>query len=249
MLNVKGEGRVRVLNVPIDNISEKSFGTVVEKLAESNSKAQIVLLDFAGFLRAQHSKKYRTCLEAAALVVPISGSITGGASFLGKGSIQRYFSFNFVIRLLGALEKEHKSIYLLGSRKHVVQVSEANIRTSFPGLRIVGRYAGNFPLDMEKNVLLAIKKAAPTILLIGKGLKGNDLWINNNKGMLPKGMYLWCKDSFEVFSGKRKKLPQQKGRRLMHYLLDVLKNPWKILKVFLYVYYGFLLLAYKILRR
>jgi exopolysaccharide biosynthesis WecB/TagA/CpsF family protein len=94
-----------------------------------------------------------------------------------------------VIRLLSLAERFNRTVYLLGGRKDAVEKAERNLRDSFRGLRLVGRHAGYFPKSQEKNVLLAIKKATPTFLLVGSGLPGRDLWVD---------------DCFELFSGKKK---------------------------------------------
>jgi UDP-N-acetyl-D-mannosaminuronic acid transferase (WecB/TagA/CpsF family) len=51
---------------------------------------------------------------------------------------------------------------------------------------------------------MAIKKAAPSFLMVGSGLPGKDLWILRKKRELNAGVYLWVGDCFEVISGKRK---------------------------------------------
>jgi UDP-N-acetyl-D-mannosaminuronic acid transferase (WecB/TagA/CpsF family) len=78
----------------------------------------------------------------------------------------------------------------------------------------VGRHAGFYPKSQEKNVLLAIKKAAPTFLLVGSGLPGRDLWVLRRKKEFTPGIYLWVDDCFELFSGKKKSNRQASGNLL-----------------------------------
>jgi len=111
-------------------------------------------------------------------------------------------------------ERFSRTVYLLGGRKDEVEKAERNLRDSFRGLRLVGRHAGFYPKSQEKNVLLAIKKATPTFLLVGGGLPGRDLWVLRRKKELTPGIYLWVDDCFELFSGKKKSNRQPSGNLL-----------------------------------
>jgi len=163
-----------------------------------------VFLNRERLLAARGHNEYRRCLREASLVLPVSPAIVRGARFLRKGTLTCYSSFTFVIRLLSLAERFNRTVYLLGGRKEEVEKAERNLRDSYRGLRLVGRHAGFFPKTQEKNVLLAIKKATPTFLLVGSGLPGRDLWILRRKKELTPGIYLWVDDCFELFSGKKK---------------------------------------------
>ena len=144
-------------------------------------------------------------IAGASLVLPISLSITKGARFLHRAEPVRYMPFDFVVKLLAALEKRGKSVYLLGSTRTSIQKAEGNIKSTFPGLRVVGRYAGRYPKQMELTIVEAVKKATPSLLLVGSGVPGREKWIPRNLARFNSGIYLWCSDLFEVFAERRSK--------------------------------------------
>ena len=115
--------------------------------------------------------------------------------------------FDFVVKLLAALEKRGKSVYLLGSTRTSIQKAEGNIKSTFPGLRVVGRHAGRYPeKQMEGAIVEAVKKATPSLLLVGSGgYPAARRWIPRNLARFNSGIYLWCSDLFEVFAERRSK--------------------------------------------
>jgi N-acetylglucosaminyldiphosphoundecaprenol N-acetyl-beta-D-mannosaminyltransferase len=206
----------------------------------------IVLLSLWDLLRARHNKEYRAYILNASLVIPISKSLVTGARFLTGKTPYRYMPFNFVVNLLGLLESREYTAYLLGCKSPILKKAEKNIRETFPHLRIVGRFVGAFRKADERGILEAIRKASPHLLLAGKGLRGEELWLARNHPHLGPGLRLWCSDLFDVFA-ERKKRPSEgifdKGLEHLGYCFS---NPLKFFRIFPYFRYKFLLVIYKI---
>jgi N-acetylglucosaminyldiphosphoundecaprenol N-acetyl-beta-D-mannosaminyltransferase len=157
--------------------------------------------------------------------------------------------FDFVVSLLTILENREFSCYLLGSKSKVLLKTEKNIRQTFPRLRIVGRYPGYFKRQEESTLIQAIRKASPSLLLTGKGVRGEERWIARHNNVLGNGLRLWCSDLFDVFA-ERKKHPSRavfdNGLEWVGYCFH---NPIKFFRLFPYIYYKILLLIYKLFVR
>lgn len=161
--------RIFILGVPVDVVTGKNLQTAIEGLYNLPDHRQIVLLDFHEFMKSRHNSERKEALRQAALVIPVSSLIVSAARFLNKDIPTLYKPYPFIIRLLGILEARNKSVYLLGSNMKGVRAAESTLRATFPGVWIVGRYAARFRGNREKDVLTAIKKASPALLLTGKG--------------------------------------------------------------------------------
>jgi N-acetylglucosaminyldiphosphoundecaprenol N-acetyl-beta-D-mannosaminyltransferase len=240
--------RVNFLKVPIDIVAPDQLGRLIYQLIGEEKEQNIVLLSVWDLLRVRRNAEYRAYVKQAALVIPISKSMIRGIRFLlGKQAI-RYMPFDFVIKMLAILEGYEFTTYLLGGKKRVLIKVEKNLRETFPGLRIVGRYQGSFRRQEEATIIEAIRKASPSLLLVGKGVRGGEHWITRNNGRLGKGMRLWCSDLFDVFA-ERKRHPSRTifdiGLEWVGYCLQ---NPLKLLRIFPFMYFNFLLLAYKIFK-
>ncbi|MDR3168038.1 MAG: WecB/TagA/CpsF family glycosyltransferase, partial [Treponema sp.] len=176
--------RIRLLKVPLDIVHPEHLADCIyELLAEPEGK-NIVLLSLWDLLRARRNGEYRSYVTGASLVIPISKSLVGGARFLTGKRPVRYMPFEFIVQLLTILEERELSLYLLGGKKRILQMAEKNIRQTFPRLRIIGRYVGFFKKQEEGTLLQAIRKAAPSLLLVGKGVHGEEQWIAKSNSQL-----------------------------------------------------------------
>jgi N-acetylglucosaminyldiphosphoundecaprenol N-acetyl-beta-D-mannosaminyltransferase len=182
------------------------------------------------------------------MVIPISKSLVGGARFLLKKKVHRYMPFDFVINLLSILEKREFSLYLLGGKMRILKKAEKNIRQTFPRLRIVGRFVGNFKHNEEPTILEAIRKAAPALLLVGKGVKGEERWIARNNAQLNNGLRLWCSDLFDVFAERRRRPSRKVFERGFEWIGFCFQKPWRFFRIFPYMYYKLILLIYRIFK-
>lgn len=246
--NIEHVRRIRVVGVPVDVVSPEHFESVVGRMLSDPGQDQLVFLRLQDLMKARRNGEYRRLLQGARLVVPTTPGIVRGARFLGLGEPARYEPFNFVIRLLGVLEKKRASLYLFGlGRRHLLGV-EQNLRETFPGLRLVGRYPGYYPRSLERDIITAIKKASPSMLLLGPGVPGGERWIQRHKASLNHGLYLSAPEVMEIFADRRAR--QSEGgfgpvARSMGYTIT---HPWRMLRGIMYLWYGVLLVVYRVFK-
>ncbi|MFP4010112.1 MAG: WecB/TagA/CpsF family glycosyltransferase [Spirochaetaceae bacterium] len=238
--------RIRVVGVPVDVIPPEDMESVVAEMLAGSGRQQVVFLRLRDLMRARRSAEFRRLVENAGLIVPITPGIVRGARFLRRREPVRYEPFNFVIRLLGILEGRRASAYLFGlGRKYLMQV-EHNLRETFPGLRLVGRYPGYYPRGLEQDIITAIKKAQPTLLLVGPGVPWPDRWILRHKAVLNPGIYLAAPEVLEIFADRRAREAEGRSARALHAVSGIVLHPWRVLRLFMYLWYGLLLLVYRL---
>lgn len=242
-----------LLKVPVDNVPPEELPELINRMlaAMGNSDGtqksrNIVLLSVWDLLRARRNKEYRNYVLSADLVIPISRSLVSGAKFLTGTKPARYMPFNFVISLLTLLERREYPLYLLGGKSQVLKKAEKNIHSTFPRLKIVGRCAGSIRKQEEGAIIEAIRKVSPSLLLAGKGIRGEELWIARNHTNLNTGFRLWCSDLFDVFAEKKRRPSDAVFDRGLESIGFCLHNPFKFFRIFPFFYYKLLLLAYKL---
>ncbi len=241
-----GRKRIFILNVPVDVVPEDSLEDIVNDLLLDKGKHQIIFLSLRGLLKARGNSQFADTVRKASLVIPISKRIVRGAKFLGKHIPVRYMPFDFSIKLLGILENQNHSLYLAGSKPTELKITSTNLRDSFPGLGIVGRYAGFYRKEVEKDMVLAIKKASPSLLFVGNGVPERSNWLSKNMKNFNPGLFLWCGSCFDIFSGKKKKISKKSWESGSFAFWELIRKPWKIIMVFPHLYYLLLLLIYRI---
>jgi len=240
--------RIKVLGVPVDEISAENSLKLVDELLKGSERNQIVLLRIRDLLRARHDLEFHRMLKEAALILPVSKGIVAGASFLRAGKLIRFRPFEFLIRVLTLIEERNKTVYLIGGRKDTIEQAERNLKASFPGMRIVGRFSGFLNRDQEKNVILVIKKSSPSLLICGSGLPGKTKWIVRHKRDFNPGIYIWADNCFEIFAGKERQPPRGLYNIGLESLHEIKKKPWIILRIFPYIYFLLLLIIYRVFK-
>jgi len=245
MVNSKVE-RISVLNVPVDILLPEDIEEVIKALYSDRKNHQIVLLSASDLLRARRAGEFRTMIMGAALVIPISLPIIKTARFLKRSVPVRYEPFEFIVSLLGILDHYGKSAYIFGGSKRNLGLADKNLRQTFPNLRIVGKHAGQFPKQVHVNIVHAIRKANPTLLLLGTGVPGREKWIPRNLKNFTEGLYLWCSDIIDVFAEKKKRSARSLFNRGYEWIYYLPRHPLRVFRFFSAFWFGILSLSYRI---
>jgi len=240
--------RITLLKVPIDVVPEDQIPRIAREFADGSAHNTIVFLTYAKFMKARRDPEFLAQLTKAALVIPVSKSLEHGCRFLKLPELVRHYPFDFAIRFLGALEEKRRTLYLLGDRHQAVQTIAANIRTSFPGLTLVGRHTGHYGRDKEEPILQAIQKASPTVLLVGPGIPGKEKWPFRQGASLPVKVTLYSEETFRIMAGRKRRPSKAAFRKGTYGMHRALFNPIRIVRVFSYTWYGLMLLIQRLLK-
>src|SRR5574344_2777121 len=242
--------RIEVLGVPVDILPPQDLEEEVLELLSKPGTKQIVFLSVWDLLKARRRKTdFSLCVKNADLILPVSKSILGGAKFLKKQIPIRYNQFDAVIRILSILEEHQKSLYLLGGRKKTVMAAERNVRSTSPGLQIVGRYVGYYPKTIENDVIQAIYKASPSVVLVSEGIREKNCWSYNRRNRFSSSIFLYYHDAIGIFSERINRVNEKTFEKGMEIWSEIVRNPLKIFLLFPYTWYIILLIWYRLVKR
>ena len=238
--------RTDVLSIPIHSVEEAAIPAVVDALLAEARLNQIVLLRWWDLMRTRGDRELRRCVRDSALSVPVSMSIVLGARFLRKKQPARHLPFDLVIRLLGALEDRRRSVYVLGGTPENLRTVEQNLRETFPGLRFVGRYSGYFNRVVEQDIVTAIRKAGPDLLVLGNGIVGGNKWVSRHSKELGACIAIYSPETFDIFAERRTRTSRVAFKRGLDFLPGLLRRPWRIVRFPVFLWYLLLLLVFKV---
>ena len=238
--------RIEIIGVPVDVCPiEELEGEILELLAKPGTK-QIIFLSVWDLLKGRRRTDFAECLKNADLILPVSKSILNAAKFLKLPMPVRYNQFHAMINFISILENHFKSLYLLGGYKKQLQVAEKNVRSTFPNLQIVGRYVGNYPEKVESDVVQAIYKASPSLVLVSNGIKEKNLWSFHRRNLFSSSIFLYYKDSIGILSERVKRVNDSIFDKGLEVFSEVLHNPLKIFLIFPFIHFLLLVLVSKI---
>ena len=235
--------RIELLGVPVDVCPPEKLEEEILEILKKDGHKQIVFLTIWDLLRARNKKKdFGDCLRDADLILPVSKSILKGARFLKLDVPVRYNPFNTVIQILNTLDHHYKSVYLLGGRKKTVQKAEHNVRDTFRQLRIVGRYVGYFPKSSEPDVVQAIRKASPSLVIVSEGIKEKNLWSYHRREKFSSSIFLYYKDCLGIFAGRIRRVSEKTFAAGKEVWTEIAHKPGKIFLIFPFTWYKILLI-------
>ncbi|MCR4821666.1 MAG: WecB/TagA/CpsF family glycosyltransferase [Treponema sp.] len=242
--------RIELLGVPVDVCRPENLDEEVMKILEKPGTKQIVFLTIWDLLRARNKKKdFGDALRNADLILPVSKSILKGAKFLKLEVPVRYNPFNAVIQILNNLDRHYKSLYLLGAKKKTLQKAESNVHDTFRGLRIVGRYVGYFPKSAEDNVVQAIYKASPSLVIVSEGIKEKNLWSYHRRDRFSSSIFLYYRDCLGIFAGRIRRVSQSTFDSGHEVWNEIGHSPIKVFLIFPYMWYKILLICNRLFKK
>ena len=241
--------RISLIGVPVDICQPENLeNEILELLAKPGTK-QIIFLSVWDLLKARHKVDFADCVKNADLIIPVSKSILKGAKFLKLPVPVRYNPFEAVIQILSILDTHYKSLYLFGSSEKTLSKAEHNIRDTFTNLRVLGRYIGYYPKNVEGDIVQAIFKAQPSLVLLSDGIKEKNCWAYRRRNSFSSSIFLYYKDAFGVFSERVNRVSEKTFNKGHEIYYEVAHNPFKIFLLLPYIWYKTVLIWYRLFRR
>ncbi len=235
--------RIMLLGVPIDICSRKDLEERILQLLEKGEPSQISFITIWDLLKVRGKSEFASSIRSADLILPLSKSILSGAKFLGKPIPYRHNPFDILIDILTILENRYKSFYIFGGRKKALLAAEKNIRTTFKGLQIVGRCVGYYQKSEEEDIIQAISKASPSLVLVSEGVRKKDAWGFSNQHRFSSSIFMYYRDAVGIL-GKRIKRVNPKTFEKGHEIFgELVRNPLKLFLIFPFIWYGILLIV------
>jgi N-acetylglucosaminyldiphosphoundecaprenol N-acetyl-beta-D-mannosaminyltransferase len=237
--------KIRVLNIPIDILPPGTFESAIGELLQKEGPKEIIFLSVWDLLKARGKNDFAAAVQSADLVIPISKSIVRGAAFLKQPIPERYNPFEAVISILYTLDLRGETLYMLGGRKKTLMEAERNVRATFPNLRIVGRYA-SYGKSAESNIILAVRKASPAVVLLSEGIPDKKNWFYRRKSHFNASIFVYYREAVGIFSKTAKRVSNKTFERGMEIWHEIFRNPFKVFLIFPYLRYCLLLVFYRL---
>ncbi|MBN2652935.1 MAG: WecB/TagA/CpsF family glycosyltransferase [Spirochaetales bacterium] len=209
--------------IKITNIAEMEFKKFILSKIESNTRFSCIFLDSSTITRAMFSKKYRDFVNSCDLVIPTTQIVK---MINKKVPIETYSEFDFCIKALATAEEKRKSSFILGGDKLTIKKAYNNLCSTFPDLKVLGMYKGNLSNKEEAHTILAIKKAAPTILIAGKSLPKNEKWLQLHKEEFNPGIFIYTPETFSIMTGERSNKAKKKNKFILSMKYLILPHLW-----------------------
>ncbi len=197
--------------------------------------AVVATPDSLAMVRSLRDSDYRAVLERADLLLPDGAGIVWASDFLHERALlTRAPGIETVERLCAHCERTGLSVYLLGSRREVLDAAVEVLRRRHPNLRIAGTHHGYFSPDEEAAVVESIASSGASVLFVAMGVPRQELFIARNIGRLGDvKLAMGVGGSFDVISESLSRAPLFLRSLGLEWLWRVLIEPSRLGRVLL----------------
>lgn len=160
------------------------------------------------------------------VIVPDGIGIIRGGEILGFHLEERIPGVEICQALLKYADSEHRSLYLFGAKREVLERLKARIAREYPGIELCGSSDGYAP-DKDR-VFREIVKLDPDIVLVALGTPAQELLIRKYYDRSLKGVYIGVGGSFDVLSGMKRRAPEFFIKYNLEWLYRITTEPKRL---------------------
>jgi exopolysaccharide biosynthesis WecB/TagA/CpsF family protein len=157
---------------------------------------------------ARSNEPYRDCLTRAELVLPDGSGVLLASRLLGLPIRHNLNGTDLVPALLGRAAAEKPTVFLVGGRPGVAATAANRLAERLPELRIVGHASGYLSPAEEDALVRRIADLEPDILLVGKGVPLQELWLDQHWRRLNVGLGLAVGAFIDFAAGVHPRAPR-----------------------------------------
>ena len=213
-----------------DRIYNKGIDSFYNELKESlknNKKSFIITANPETFMYSEKDETINEIiLDDKNVIVPDGIGIVKACNMLGYNIKERIPGIDIATKLLEYGNELHKTIYLFGAKKEVLDKLVEKIDKDYPNLKIVG-YTDGYVTNKDQ-IMDNISKLSPDIVLVALGIPFQEKLIYNHINKFKKGIFVGVGGSFDVLSGCKKRAPKIFIKTNTEWLYRILKEPKRI---------------------
>jgi N-acetylglucosaminyldiphosphoundecaprenol N-acetyl-beta-D-mannosaminyltransferase len=224
--------QVRVLGVNVDGTALDGIIRQVARLVVSGGRHYVVYANVHVLNAAFHNPELRQILNQADLVYCDGAGVRVGAWLLGSRLPKRLTGADWIHDLATACQERGFSFYFLGGEPGVAAQAAEKLQEEYLGLEICGTHHGYYDhLGPENDdVVAAINRAQPDILLVGFGTPLQETWIARNIDQLDVPV-VWAVGALVDFvAGKVPRAPRFMLDHGLEWLYRLLIEPGRLWK-------------------
>lgn len=224
--------RIKILDVPVDMVSNKQALEIFEKLMDRSGCDLIVTPNSEIIMNATRDEELKLLIEKAGLIIPDGIGLVHASKIVGHPLKERVTGIDFLNSILNYLEKTGKSIYLLGSkpateeRPSVAELAGENMIIKYPNLKIAGTHDGYFKKDEEADLVREINESGADFLCVALGAPKQEKFIYEHKDeFVNVRVGIGVGGSFDVWAGTAKRAPKFYREHGLEWLYRFIQEP------------------------
>jgi N-acetylglucosaminyldiphosphoundecaprenol N-acetyl-beta-D-mannosaminyltransferase len=166
-------------------------------------------------------------LEGAALALPDGVGLLWAAKCLRQPLRERVTGADTLPAIAERAAARGYGLFFLGAAPGVAERAAAMLCERYPGLRVVGCYAGSPDLAEEDALVARVRAARPDALFVAYGAPRQDLWIARNLQRLDVPVCMGVGGTLDFVAGVARRAPRWMRRWGLEWLHRLICQPWR----------------------
>ncbi len=223
---------VRVLGVRVDAITfQGMLDCIGEWVATGRSGErlphQICTVNPEFVMEARRNPSFAAVLEGADLCIPDGVGLLWAAKRAGQPLPERVTGSDGVPLIAERAARKGWRLFLLGAGPGVAERAAEVLTARYPGLQVVGAYAGSPRDEDAADILARIHAARPDVLFVAYGHPKQDFWIAKHGAAANVPTMMGVGGSLDFLVGVQKRAPAWIRRINLEWLYRLITQPWR----------------------
>jgi len=218
---------IEILGIRVDNVTYEQALDHIERFIVEGPAHQVNTVNPEFIMAAQGDPGFARILNSSSLNLPDGQGLIWAARLMGTPLQQRVTGVDTLIMLAQMAARKGYRMYLLGAAEGVADVAARHLHDRFPGLEIVGTYAGSPALQEDEAIVSRISKTRPHLLFVAYGAPHQEKWIARNLPRLGVPVAMGVGGALDFISGHSKRAPSWLRKLGLEWLHRLVHQPWR----------------------
>jgi N-acetylglucosaminyldiphosphoundecaprenol N-acetyl-beta-D-mannosaminyltransferase len=217
-----------ILGVRVDDVTYAEALALLQQYVATREPRYVVTPNPEFVMTARRNPVFRAALAGAALAVPDGGGLLLAARLWGRPFREQVRGTDLVYRLAAAGARAHQRWFLLGAGPGVAAAAGQRLMARYPGLQVVGTYAGSPSPADDDATCAAVRAALPVdVLLVAYGAPGQELWMARNVAALGVPVAIGIGGVLDYIAGRVRRAPRWVRDLGAEWLYRLVTQPWR----------------------
>lgn len=215
--------KIDVMGLKFDSMTMDEALSRAEALLRGEKAAYVVTPNAEIAYEALHDGQLREMLNGADLMLPDGAGVVLASKLLRTPVKQKVAGVDFAAGLLGILERNGQSLYLLGGKTGIGELAAQKMLEAHPQLRIAGIADGYF--QDEAPVVAKINASGADALFVCLGAPKQERFMVQHQQELHVHLMAGLGGSLDAFAGTVQRAPAWMIRLNLEWLYRLIREP------------------------
>lgn len=220
--------RRRLFGIRVDPLTLEQTVASCVAATTSTRQLEIGVVNAAKVVRMRHDPALRAAVAGCDLVLADGQAVVWASRLLRAPLPERVAGIDLFLRLLGEAERRGLSVYFLGARAPVLDRMLAELRRTFPRLRVAGSRDGYYADAEAPSVADAIAATGADLLFLGMTSPRKERFVAEYGKRTGASVVHGVGGSFDVVAGVVRRAPVAWQRAGCEWLYRALQEPRRL---------------------